>query len=73
MICTAVTPAPVLCSAHTSAVRISTPIQHRKAAVAGGILFAGIDIASERHMLARLDGQGAPIGKPMPITEDRVG
>ncbi len=36
-------------------------------------MFAGIDIASERHMLARLDDQGAPIGKPMPITEDRAG
>ena len=39
----------------------------------GGIIFAGIDIASERHMLARLDDQGAPIGKPMPITEERAG
>ena len=36
-------------------------------------MFAGIDIASERHVLARLDDQGAPIGKPMPITEDRAG
>jgi transposase len=36
-------------------------------------MFAGIDIASERHMLARLDDQGAPIGKPMPIAEDRAG
>jgi len=36
-------------------------------------MFAGIDIASERHMLARLDDQGAPIGKPLPITEDRAG
>jgi transposase len=36
-------------------------------------MFAGIDIASERHMLARLDDQGGPIGKPMPITEDRIG
>lgn len=36
-------------------------------------MFAGIDIASERHMLARLDDQGGPIGKPMPITEDRAG
>ncbi len=38
---------------------------------AGGVMFAGIDIASERHMLARLDPQGVPIGKPIPITEDR--
>lgn len=36
-------------------------------------MFAGIDIASERHMLARLDDTGAPIGKPMPVTEDRAG
>ena len=36
-------------------------------------MFAGIDIASERHMLARLDDDGAPIGKPMAITEDRAG
>ena len=36
-------------------------------------MLAGIDIASERHMLARLDDQGAPIGKPMPITEDGAG
>ena len=36
-------------------------------------MFAGIDIASERHMLARLDDHGAPIGKPVPITEDRAG
>lgn len=36
-------------------------------------MFAGIDIASERHMLARLDDKGAPIGRPLPITEDRAG
>ena len=36
-------------------------------------MFAGIDIASERHMLARLDAQGVPLGKPVPITEDREG
>ena len=36
-------------------------------------MFAGIDIASERHMLARLDDAGAPLGKPTPITEDRSG
>ena len=36
-------------------------------------MFAGIDVASERHMLARLDDKGAPIGKPIPITEDRAG
>ena len=36
-------------------------------------MFAGIDIASERHMLARLDTQGTPIGKSIPITEDRAG
>jgi transposase len=36
-------------------------------------MFAGIDIASERHTLARLDDTGAPIGKPIPVTEDRDG
>lgn len=36
-------------------------------------MFAGIDIASEHHMLARLDPQGLPVGKPMPISEDREG
>ena len=36
-------------------------------------MFAGIDIASERHTLARLDDMGAPIGKPVTITEDREG
>lgn len=36
-------------------------------------MFAGIDVASERHMLARLDARGAPLGKPVPITEDREG
>ena len=36
-------------------------------------MFAGIDIASERHTLARLDDTGAPIGKPIPITENRNG
>lgn len=36
-------------------------------------MFAGIDIASERHVLARLDDQGVPIGKPTPITEDHEG
>jgi hypothetical protein len=30
-------------------------------------MFAGIDVTSERHMLARLDGAGTPIGKPSPI------
>ena len=36
-------------------------------------MFAGIDIAAERHVLARLDEKGAPIGRPMAITEDREG
>ncbi len=36
-------------------------------------MFAGIDIASERHVLARLDDAGAAIGKPITITEDRTG
>ena len=26
-------------------------------------MFAGIDVASERHMLARLDAQGVPLGE----------
>ena len=36
-------------------------------------MFAGIDIASVRHLLARLDDAGAAIGKPIAITEDREG
>ena len=36
-------------------------------------MFAGVDVGSETHTLARLDGAGAPIGKPIPITEDRTG
>ena len=36
-------------------------------------MFAGIDIASERHVLACLDDAGAAIGKPITITEDRTG
>lgn len=36
-------------------------------------MFAGIDIASERHVLARLDDAGAAIGKPITITEERTG
>jgi len=36
-------------------------------------MFAGIDIASERHMLARLDAEGKPLGRPIPVTEDQAG
>ena len=36
-------------------------------------MFAGIDIAAERHVLARLDAEGAPIGRPIMITEDQEG
>lgn len=36
-------------------------------------MFAGIDVASDSHTLARLDEAGAPIGKPMAIPEDRAG
>jgi transposase len=36
-------------------------------------MFAGIDIASERHVLARLDAAGTPIGRPIAITEDQAG
>lgn len=36
-------------------------------------MFAGIDVAADRHTLARLDHAGAPIGRPITITEDREG
>lgn len=36
-------------------------------------MFAGIDIASERHMLARLDAEGKPLGRPTSVTEDQAG
>ena len=36
-------------------------------------MFAGIDIASERHMLARLDAEGRSLGRPIPVTEDQAG
>lgn len=36
-------------------------------------MFAGIDVASQRHILARLDAQGMALGQPMPITEDQTG
>lgn len=36
-------------------------------------MFAGIDVASETHMLARLDDDGRPIGKPTSFTEDQEG
>lgn len=36
-------------------------------------MFAGIDIASERHVLARLDAEGKRLGRPIPITEDQAG
>lgn len=36
-------------------------------------MFAGINVASVRHVLARLDEAGAAIGKPITITEDRDG
>jgi transposase len=36
-------------------------------------MFAGIDIASEHHVLARLDDSGAPVGKPLGFAEDRAG
>ena len=38
----------------------------------GGTMFAGIDIASERHVLARLDGEGKPIGRPIGIETRRA-
>lgn len=36
-------------------------------------MFAGIDVAAERHVLARLDDAGQPVGKPLAFTEDRDG
>ncbi|MBV9747370.1 MAG: IS110 family transposase [Acetobacteraceae bacterium] len=36
-------------------------------------MFAGIDIASDRHTLARLDDTGTPVGKSVAIAEDREG
>jgi hypothetical protein len=36
-------------------------------------MFAGIDVASQRHVLARLDAQGMALGPPTPITEDQAG
>lgn len=36
-------------------------------------MIVGIDVAAERHMLARLDDTGAPLGRPLAITEDREG
>jgi transposase len=36
-------------------------------------MFAGIDVAAERHMLARLDEEGTPIGRPMAFDEDASG
>ncbi|MGR3272775.1 IS110 family transposase [Thalassococcus profundi] len=36
-------------------------------------MFAGIDVASERHVLARLDGTGQPLGRPIGIDEDAGG
>jgi transposase len=36
-------------------------------------MFAGIDVASETHALARLDAAGAPVGRPVAFAEDREG
>ena len=36
-------------------------------------MFAGIDVAAERHVLARLDDTGEPIGRPTPFAEDASG
>jgi transposase len=36
-------------------------------------MFAGIDIASERHVLARLDSSGKAIGRPIAFGEDQDG
>jgi transposase len=39
----------------------------------GGEMFAGIDVAAERHVLARLDDDGAPVGRPIAFAEDAAG
>jgi transposase len=36
-------------------------------------MFAGIDVAAERHVLARLDKDGASIGRPTAFAEDAAG
>lgn len=36
-------------------------------------MFEGIDVAAERHVLARLDDTGEPIGRPTPFAEDASG
>jgi transposase len=36
-------------------------------------MFAGIDVAAERHTLARLDDAGAPIGRAVTFNEDSKG
>lgn len=36
-------------------------------------MFAGIDVASETHVLARVDDAGAPLGRPVAISEDSTG
>ena len=36
-------------------------------------MFAGIDIASESHVLARIDAEGKAIGRPIAIAEDQAG
>ena len=36
-------------------------------------MFAGIDVASERHTLARLDEAGGAIGGPIVVAEGREG
>ena len=36
-------------------------------------MFAGIDVAADRHTLARLDDAGAPIGRAVSFSEDGRG
>lgn len=36
-------------------------------------MFAGIDVAAERHVLARLDDDGMPMGRPLGFAEDAAG
>lgn len=36
-------------------------------------MFAGIDVAAEQHVLARLDVDGVPVGRPTAFAEDATG
>lgn len=38
-----------------------------------GEMFAGIDVAAERHVRSRLDDDGMPMGRPLAFAEDAAG